>query len=328
MSEQNTYAIVADIGGTNARFSRVNLHNLHVDHLAVFPCAQFANLDKALTHYQHSHELQAIRHAAIAIACPVTSDQVSMTNLDWQFSIGHLKQQLQFDQLQVINDFTATAMSLPVLPVQDRVQLGGGCLDASKPMVVLGAGTGLGVAHLVPTAEGYIPLPGEAGHGGFTAQTDQEWFIQRCLSQRYAHVSVERVISGPGLEQIYLAIARFKQLPAEPLSAADIAQEALTRQSPLACAAVAQFFASLGSFAGDLALSLSTFGGVYIAGGIVPKLLPLMAESEFRARFEAKGRFAAFNQKIATFVVAAEQPGLLGAAVYLKQTMEKKYVCC
>ncbi|WP_133134141.1 glucokinase [Legionella rubrilucens] len=328
MLNQNTYAIVADIGGTNARFSRVDLRNLQVDRLAVFPCAQFAGLDAALKHYQHSQHLQDIRHAAIAIACPVTSDQISMTNLDWQFSIQDLKHQLQLEQLQVVNDFTATAMSLPVLPITDRLQIGGGLVDEGKPKVVLGAGTGLGVAHLVPTTEGYIPLPGEAGHGGWAAQTEQEWFIQRFLQERYGHVSVERIISGPGLENLYLAIAAFNQQPVEPLTAAEIAHKALTQQSPLACAAVSQFFASLGSFAGDLALSLSTFGGVYIAGGIVPRLLPLMAESEFRHRFEAKGRFAVFNRNIATFVVATEQPGLLGAAVYLKQIMEKKYALC
>ncbi|WP_420324158.1 glucokinase [Legionella erythra] len=328
MPNQSTYAIVADIGGTNARFSRVDLYNLQVDRLAVFPCAQFSNLDAALKHYQHSHDLHDIRHAAIAIACPVTSDEVSMTNLDWQFSIQDLKQALQLEQLQVVNDFTATAMSLPLLPADDRLSIGGGTVDESKPLVVLGAGTGLGVAHLVPAVGGFIPLPGEAGHGGWAAQTEQEWFIQRFLHERYGHVSVERVISGPGLENLYLALAAFSQQRVEPLSAAEIAHQALNGQSPLACAAVSQFFASLGSFAGDLALSLSTFGGVYIAGGIVPKLLPLIAGSEFRTRFEAKGRFSAFNRSIATFVVAAHQPGLLGAAVYLKQTMEKNNARC
>lgn len=328
MLNPTTYAIVADIGGTNARFGRVDLRTLRVDRLAVFPCAQFAGLDAALKHYQSSQHLQNVRYAAIAIACPVTCDRISMTNLDWQFSIQDLKHKLQLEQLQVVNDFTATAMSLPVLPTADRVQIGAGLVDNSKPMVVLGAGTGLGVAHLIPSADGYIPLPGEAGHGGWAAQTEQEWFIQRFLHARYGHVSVERIISGPGLENLYLAIAAFNQQPAEALTAAEIAHQALTQQSPLACAAVSQFFDSLGSFAGDLALSLNTFGGVYIAGGIVPRLLPMMAESGFRQRFEAKGRFAAFNRNIATFVVATQQPGLLGAAVYLKQLMEKNYAFC
>ena len=143
--------------------------------------------------------------------------------------------------------------------------------------------------------------------------------LNQMLLKEYGHVSPERLLSGPGLEAIYKALALYRQQVAEPLSAAEIARLALSGQSSLAVDTVQQFFASLGSVAGNLALTLSTFGGVYIAGGIVPKLLPLLADSEFRARFEAKGRFSAFNRQIATYVVTAEQPGLVGAAVYLNQ---------
>jgi glucokinase len=186
-------------------------------------------------------------------------------------------------------------------------------------MAVLGAGTGLGVAHLLPVNEQFIPLPGEGGHVDWAAQNEQEWFIQQMLAKEYGHVSPERLLSGPGLEAIYKALALYRRQVTEPLSAADIAKQALSGESVLATATVQQFFAALGSVAGNLALTLSTFGGVYVAGGIAPKLLPLAGQSEFRARFEAKGRFSAFNRRIATYVVTAEQPGLVGAAVYLKQ---------
>ncbi|WED44440.1 glucokinase [Legionella cardiaca] len=320
----NTHAIVADIGGTNARFSRVDLNNWLVDKVAVYPCNDFSSLTAALNFYQENQELSAIKHIAIAIACPVTSDFIRMTNFHWQFSINDVKQQLNIAQLQVMNDFAAAAMSLPLLRASEKIQIGDGTADSNKPMVVLGAGTGLGVAHLIPTANGFVPLAGEGGHATWAAQTEQEWFIQRYLTEQYGHVSCERLLSGPGLESIYLALAAYQQKQVTALSAAKITMLALSQQCELASATVAQFFASLGSYAGDLALSLGAFGGVYIAGGIVPKLLPLIEGSEFRSRFEAKGRSSVFNRQIPTYVIVAEQPGLLGAAAYLKQMMEKE----
>lgn len=325
VSQSSCYAIVADIGGTNARFCRVDLTSLAIDKIAVYRCADFPSLAEALIFYQQQERLVQLRHVAIAIACPVTSDVISMTNFHWQFSINEMKRQLELIQLQVLNDFTAAAMCLPALSTSEKIQVGQGFADPSKPMVILGAGTGLGVAHLIPTRNGLLPLPGEGGHIDWTAQTEQEWFIQRFLADQHGHVSAERLLSGAGLENLYLALAAYRQQEVTALSASEIAHLALRSQCPLACATVEQFFASLGGLAGDLALTLSTFGGVYIAGGIVPKLLPLIEKSEFRARFEAKGRFAVFNRRIATYVVAAEQPGLLGAAVYLKQIMASEH---
>lgn len=315
------FAIVADIGGTNARFSRVNLDSLHLDKVAVYPCADFDTLADALQFYRNEQGLTGIRHVALAIACPVTGDFVKMTNFRWQFSVSQMKADLDLAEFIVLNDFTAVAMSLPALKQTELVQIGGGHADQFKPMAVLGAGTGLGVAHLIPTALGYLPLPGEGGHVDFTAQTEQEWFIQKFLASKYGHVSPERLLSGPGLEDLYLAIAAFQNKAVEPLNAAQIAGKALEGSCALCKAVVEQFFASLGGLAGDLALTLSTFGGVFVAGGITPKLLGLMNQSEFRSRFEAKGRFTDFNRRIATFVVTAEQPGLTGCAVYLKQHM-------
>lgn len=321
MADVRQFAIVADIGGTNARFSRVALDTLALDQVAVYPCADFASLADALRHYQQQQQLTAIKDVAIAIACPVTGDDVRMTNFHWQFSIKEMQLQLQLNTLLVMNDFTAVAMCLPALADDQKIQIGGQAAIADKPMAVLGAGTGLGVAHLIPAGEKFIPLPGEGGHVDWAAQNEQEWFIQQHLAAQYGHVSPERLLSGPGLEAIYQALAAYQQCDVAPLSAGEIGQQALSGSSTLAAAAVNQFYASLGSIAGDLALTLSTFGGVYVAGGIVPKLLPLLGGSEFRARFEAKGRFNHFNRQIPIFIVTAEQPGLLGAAVYLKQTL-------
>ena len=158
MAKLPAFAIVADIGGTNARFSRVDLATLALDKVAVYPCADFATLADALTHYRQQQQLTDIQHVAIAIACPVTSDVVSMTNFHWTFSIKAMQQQLQLEALQVINDFTAVAMCLPALTEQQKVKIGPGDVQPGKPMAVLGAGTGLGVAHLLPVNDQFVPL--------------------------------------------------------------------------------------------------------------------------------------------------------------------------
>lgn len=315
------YAIVADIGGTNARFSRVHLPTLQLDKVQVYPCADFATLSLALQYYREQFAITDLDHVAIAIACPVTGDLVKMTNFHWEFSIESVKAELNLAQFVVLNDFTAVAMSLPAIAEHELVKVGGGERDLTKPMTVLGAGTGLGVAHLIPTAAGYVPLPGEGGHTDWTVQTEQEWFIQRYLHKHFGHVSPERLLSGPGLESLYLALAAYQQLDVPAKSAAQIGQAALDGSCALSVATVQQFMASLGGLAGDLALFLSTFGGVYVAGGIMPRFISLVEQSEFRSRFEAKGRFQSFNARIPTYIVTAEQPGLLGCAVYLKQTM-------
>lgn len=315
------YAIVADIGGTNARFSRVHLPTLQLDKVQVYPCADFATLSLALQYYREQFAITDLDHVAIAIACPVTGDLVKMTNFHWEFSIESVKAELNLAQFVVLNDFTAVAMSLPAIAEHELVKVGGGERDLTKPMTVLGAGTGLGVAHLIPTAAGYVPLPGEGGHTDWTVQTEQEWFIQRYLHKHFGHVSPERLLSGPGLESLYLALAAYQQLDVPAKSAAQIGQAALDGSCALSLATVQQFMASLGGLAGDLALFLSTFGGVYVAGGIMPRFISLVEQSEFRSRFEAKGRFQSFNARIPTYIVTAEQPGLLGCAVYLKQTM-------
>jgi glucokinase len=316
------YAIVADIGGTNARFSRVHLTDLSLDKVQVYPCAEFVSLADALQHYRQQEQLLNLHDVAIAIACPVQGDLVQMTNFHWTFSIRQMQADLQLNTLLVMNDFTAVAMCLPALKASDRIQLGQGEVQPGSPMAVLGAGTGLGVGHLLQVGpQQYLPLPGEGGHVDWAPTNAQEWFIHQFLAERYGHVSPERLLSGPGLEDLYLALAAYQHKTVKPMSAADISQHALAGSNALAEQTVAQFLASLGSVAGDLALTLSTFGGVFIGGGIVPRLMPLLDNSEFRSRFEQKGRFAGFNQRIATFVITSAQPGLTGAGMYLKQTL-------
>lgn len=315
------YAIVADIGGTFARFSRVNLVNLHIDKIEIYPCAQFISLEAVLITYQAQHQLQDIKQVAIAIACPVMGDSVCMTNCSWSFSIQELKNNLGLEELIVLNDFNAIAMSLPVLPAGDLVHIGGGIPDVTKTRAVLGAGTGLGVAYLIPNQHLYTAYSGEGGHADWSAKTELEWFIYNYLKNSYVHVSYERLLSGQGLENLYKAIAVFQNKKVHPAPAAEIINLAIKQQCPIAQATVSQFFSCLGAFAGDLALTFGAFGGVYLAGGIVPRMLPLIQSSDFRTQFEDKGRFKEFNALIPTYVVTTAQPGILGAALTLQQQL-------
>mgnify|MGYP000101823747 CR=1 FL=1 len=320
----NAYAIVADIGGTFARFSRVNLDTLEMDKIEIYACAEYSSIEAVLLTYQVKQSLENITQVALAIACPVLDDVVCMTNTDWRFSISELKQKLGLSELKVLNDFNAIAMSIPALSELQLVQVGKGLPDQSKPRVVLGAGTGLGVAYLIANDQDYLAQAGEGGHVSWGARTEQEWFIYCYLRKTYAHVSYERLLSGHGLENIYRALTVFYQQEERSLPAAQIVALALAQQCVVAEATVAQFFALLGAYAGDLALIFSAFGGIYIAGGIVPRLLPLLHHSDFRSRFEEKGRFSSFNAQIPVYIITAEQPGILGAAVYLKHRLNNQ----
>ncbi|HHF7365776.1 TPA: glucokinase [Legionella bozemanae] len=318
-----SYAIVADIGGTFARFSRVNLENLIMDKIEIYSCAAYDSLESALLAYKAQHQLDEIKQVALAIACPVLDDVICMTNAHWRFSTSELKHKLGLTELKVLNDFSAIAMSLPVLSEQQLLQIGGGIADKNGAKAVLGAGTGLGVAFLASNQEGYFAQAGEGGHVSWGAKTEQEWFIYCYLKKKYEHVSYERLLSGHGLENLYQALGAFHQQEKVYAPASEIITLALAQECTIAQATVAQFFAILGSYAGDLALIFAAFGGIYIAGGIVPRLISLLGRSDFRSRFEEKGRFKAFNAKIPTYVITAEQPGILGAAVYLKQSWSR-----
>lgn len=317
------HAVVADIGGTNARFCRINLDTFELDKIEILACADYRNLTDVMTAYSESQDVPLV-HVAIAIACPVESDSIQMTNHHWQFSIRGVRKEMKLKTFIVLNDFAAAAMSIVTLKPFEMTQIGGGQRDPKAPMVILGAGTGLGVGHLLRLADGSVlPLPGEGGHADWAPTTEKEWAIHRFFANRHGRVSAERLLSGPGLEGLYLAVANYHGRDVVPLRAAEIGARAVTGNDSLAVETVNQFFASLGSFAGNLALTLNTRGGVYIAGGVVPKLMKLMATSEFRSRFEHKGRFCSIAEAIPCYVITAEHAGLRGVAQYLKQTIEQ-----
>jgi glucokinase len=249
--------------------------------------------------------------AVLAVAATPAGDAVSLTNHPWTFSIEELRQSLRMRRLNVVNDFHANA-AVPHLDEDERVQIGPGAPVADAPVGVIGPGTGLGVSALIPTPSGPLPIPGEGGHVTMPPADAREGAVLDLMRGRYDHVSAERVLSGPGLVNLYNTLCELSHVPAAPLTAAQITDPRTGATDPYAREATAMFCAMLGTIAGNLALTLGARGGIYIAGGIVPKLGDAFAQSQFRSRFEAKGRFSTYLAAIPTYVVVRPFAALLG----------------
>ena len=308
--------LVADIGGTNARFALVEPDG-RPGQAATLICADYDDIG-AVLRAGYDRLGVACRHAAIAVAGAVTVDRVTMVNRGWTFSRSGLAAELDFDRLVVINDFEAVAWALPALSPADLRNLGPALAPvADAPSAVLGPGTGLGQSGLVVGPGGPMAVVGEGGHADFAPQTEAQTDVWRILHRRFGHVSVERVLSGPGLVNLYQALAELDGKPARLTAPAAIAAAAALAPAP---AAVDMFIAILGAQAGNLALTLGARGGVFIAGGIAPSLGGRLAGPSFRRAFEDKGRVADYLKAIPTYLITAPMPGLIGLAALLERT--------
>jgi glucokinase len=306
--------LIGDIGGTNARFAIAeggkyrqlkhvenehypSLHDAMEDYLKALPQAERTNLAGAL-----------------AIAGPVLGDRISLTNKAWSFSIEDLKQSLHLTTLAVVNDFAANAHAIPHLTPQQKFAIGPAIANAHGNIGVIGPGTGLGMSSLISNGDGWTLVVGEGGHATLAASTEEEFAIIQMLWKRWSHVSAERVLSGAGLVNLYEALCAIRGIEPLMLSPADVTRRAMDRSDEICVRAFDRFCEFLGSVAGDLALTISAFGGVYIAGGILPRFKEAFAASAFRQRFEAKGRFASMLAKMPTWLILEESPGLIGLA--------------
>ena len=345
--------LLADIGGTYARFTLETSPGVF-SHAAMLRCADHADFHAAVTAFLAKLPAGRIEHAAVAIANPVEGDEVRMTNYHWQFSIEQMRERLGLDTLVVVNDFTALAMALPRLAPAGKRQVGGGLAHEHSVIGLLGAGTGLGVSGLIPADDGYIALGTEGGHTSFSPRDAREMAIleyawksvkragplpsaslpsgggppQADQGAHSAHVSFERLLSGPGLELIYKALAERAGVRATTgLSAPEITRRALAvndRGGDAVCAETLDAFcAMLGTAAANLAVTLGALGGIYIAGGIVPRLGAYFDRSKFRSRFEDKGRFSAYLAQIPTWVITADNATFHGAAAILAAQLRK-----
>jgi len=311
--------LVGDIGATNARFALVKADGT-ITAARVYALSDYASLADAIEAYlTETPPMARPLRAVLAVASPVIGDQVTMTNHPWTFSIGGLQRQFALERLLVINDFAANAAAVPHLGEQDRIQIGGGEPIKDALIGVIGPGTGLGVSALVPSANGTLTLAAEGGHVTMSPATAQESAILDLMRQRYDHVSAERVLSGPGLVNLYNTGCELARTPAASYTPEQITSPSIWKEDPRTREATALFCAMLGTVAGNLALTLGARGGIYVAGGIVPHIASFFAQSEFRARFEAKGRLRAYMAAIPTYLVIRPLLGLVGAAALLRQ---------
>jgi glucokinase len=309
--------LLADIGGTNARFGWQAGPGAPIADIAVLRVADHARLQDAIRHYLDGLGRGLPGAAAIAIANPVTGDVVHMTNANWSFSQSAVKAEFGFHTFRLLNDFTALALALPDLPANQLRQVGGVASVPRAPIALIGAGTGLGVSGLIPVGDaGWVPLSGEGGHVTLPAVTARERLVVDGLARRYGHASAERLVSGQGLFDTFVLLCEADGVGIGIVhDAAEVTEAALQLNHPQASESLTMFCAVLGTVAGNLALSLGAHGGVYVGGGIVPRLGAWFDASPFRERFEAKGRFKLYLAGIPVWVITAEQsPALLGAA--------------
>ncbi|MEF7612828.1 glucokinase [Aquincola sp. MAHUQ-54] len=311
--------LVGDVGGTNARFAVCRAPDAPPSDVQALSGSDFPTLQAALRRYLDGWEGPPPKVCAIAIANPVQGDRVQMTNHTWSFSIEAVRREFGFDRFVVVNDFVALALALPTLAAHDLRPVGGGAAVPGATCGLLGAGTGLGVASLAFTHRGEaVAVGGEGGHVTLPASHEgppEEAAVVARLHARFGHASAERALSGPGIVNLYGALAEVRGVAAPLDDPADILAAARGGQDALASAVQAMFCGLLGSVAGNLALTVGAQGGLYIGGGIVPRLGDALAQSTFRARFEAKGRFRGYLERIPSWVITAEQsPALLGAS--------------
>jgi glucokinase len=310
--------LLGDVGATNARFAL-----LRSDGSMTAPkscsVANFPALADAIEAYLTEERGVRPTHGALAVAAPILGDAVSMINHPWSFSIAALRARLGLEGLSVLNDFVANALAIPHLAPSDVAKIGGGEPAEGASIGVLGPGSGLGVSGLVRSEGREAAVEGEGGHVTLAPANDRESAVIERLRARFGHVSAERALSGPGLVNLYQALCELSGEAAPALTPVEITSPGRMEADPRARETVTMFCAMLGAVAGDLALTLGARGGVYVAGGIAPKLGPALFGPAFRERFEEKGRLHAYLAATPTYLILRPTPALLGMAAKLQR---------
>jgi glucokinase len=303
--------VLADVGGTNVRFAVLEDGKLGpVAHMAVADYQRFS--DALAAFMARRADPRPIRYALLGVAGVVESERCALTNNLWVVAASELSSRFGFSDVQIVNDFEAVAWSLPRFNPGDLRMIGGGEPKANAPMVVLGPGTGFGVAAYIRREQGDLVLRSEGGHATLPSGSSREDAIIAKLRERFGHVSVERALSGAGLENLYHAIASLESQSVPDRTAAEIAQAAAAGRCSISQAALDTFCGLLGAVAGNLALGFGAQGGVYVAGGIAPHLRDYLPGSQFHLRFEAKGRLTPYLKAIPVYLILHDDPAFVG----------------
>ncbi len=320
-----SFTLVGDIGGTNCRLALVRDGELLRDSISTYSDAAYPTLAGALRAYLDAQStlrdsVVTVSDVCLAIAGPVTGDEVKLTNNAWHFSIAQTRQAFGFDRLEIINDFEAIALALPHLQADQLEQIGGGTAHDGKPKVAIGPGTGYGAAKVIRCGNEIVALPSEGGHVSIAPSNARELDVCRWLLEHSLQITREQLLSGPGLERIYRGLCALDGIAAETGSAAQVQTRATAGSDPQCAAALAMFCDWLGTAARDQALDALAQGGVYIAGGIVKRFIPFLRASGFRQRFEDSGTMRTLLEPIPVYVITEEYPGLIGAAARLRSS--------
>lgn len=301
--------LIADIGATNSRCALLDDAGL-IARSETFLNRDFDGLETLL---QHFVETTVPTRAALAIAAPIKGDEIAMLNIDWHFSQKRLARSLGIESIYLLNDYEALAHALPTIAADDchRIGNGEGEGDPAATKAVLGPGSGLGVATAAPHGDSWTAIGGEGGHVTLAALDEAESWVIADHGDPNGHCSAERLLSGPGLVRIYSSLARRAGSNSDEVTPEEITESA-KRGGSLATQTYEVFFALLGTVAGNLALTVGARGGIYIAGGIVPRVIDALEKSAFRERFVGKGRYREYLEAIPTAVITAELPAFIG----------------
>ncbi len=314
MTDTTNMALLGDIGGTNSRFGLIDIGSTTVRDVEVLKNDSFANLETAIVHYLDKRGISELAGAAVDVAAPVDRETITLTNRDWTFSADSLRKAARAKRFRLLNDFEALAWSLPHIANGDLVQIGGEKIAKPMVKVVLGPGTGLGMATLAPLPNsGWMPIPGEMGHVTLPVVTAEELALKDKIVGSDNFAEVEDVLTGPGMLALYRAVAASPVLQTPEA----VMQAGLAGTDAAAVKTLDHFMTFLVRLAGDAAMALQARGGVYLAGGIVPSLATPLQHPKYRGVFEDKGRIAGVMKPIPLYVIMDKFPAFKGCAAAL-----------
>ncbi|MGB5486631.1 MAG: glucokinase [Lysobacterales bacterium] len=322
--------LIGDIGGTNARFALATPDGRGFSNELTLACADYETAEQGVADYLERSGSSSPDVICLAAAGPVVDGCVRFTNNHWVIDRRVLRESFTSSTVHLLNDFESISYSLPLLDANDVATIGVVPTEFADKreltLGVLGPGTGLGTGGLLVREKGIFPIVGEGSHAGFAPETVMQFKVLRRLRQRFERVSSERLISGPGLENIYWALCRIREVPTIEITASEIFSRVLANEDAIAVEATQLFFEALGQVAGNLALALGAFDGIYLAGGIVKRYPDMLNSSSFRSGFENKGRHRVLMEKVPTLLITHPQPGLLGASYYARELFLKPAV--
>jgi len=316
--------IVADIGGTNARFALItgkNNQNHRIEHIKILAASEYATLAEALKTYLESLGSIQVKNACVAVAGPVVGDRVKMTNLSWEFSCQDMARSFNFEHFIAMNDFAAVAAACSQVTADHLIEIKSGTETRDSTKAVFGPGTGLGVAGLVNNHGSWVPVPSEGGHVNIAPATAFEIEVLKAAMEQHDHVSAEVFLSGPGLFNLYRAVCAVRGETAKTLSPAEISKGALEGTEEILVQTLGTFCSFIGSFAGNLALTYGAKGGIYMAGGILPRFSDFLKASAFEERFQSKGPMSKYVKDIPAYLIVHPETPFVGSGAWLEQVM-------